>query len=261
MGRLEGKAALITGGGTGIGLAVAKRFHGEGAFVVICGRRAQLLEQAASRISGAGERVLAVPCDVTDPDQVRRLVERAVQAAGRIDVLVNNAGIMRFGKLEEADEGQWQELMSVNAYAPWRLMRAVAPLMRGQGGGSIINLSSIAGIKALPGAGIYCTSKAALQMLSQVMAMELAKDGIRVNLVAPSLVEDTELADPIFGKDRVVEQFYDKLRPLHPLGRSGKPRDIADLILFLASEESAWITGDVIPVDGGRHLATNRPEV
>ena len=260
MGKLDGKKALITGGGSGIGFAVARRFHQEGAYVVICGRRKQVLARAKSQISPESKRIHAIPCDVTDEIQVKKLINETLKVAGGLDILVNNAGIMRFGSMEESDPTIWDQVMTVNAFAPWRLMVAVVPIMRKQGEGAIVNLSSIAGHKALPGAGIYCTSKAALQMLSQVMALELAGDKIRINMICPGLVEETELADSIFGKEGVPD-FYKKLRPLHPLGRSGKPGDVADLALFLASDESSWITGAIIPLDGGRHMASNRPKI
>ena len=144
-----------------------------------------------------------------------------------------------------------------NAYGPWRLMIHAVPHMRKAGGGSIVNLSSIAGIKSFPGTGVYCASKAAMQMISQVMAMEVAADQIRVNCILPALVEDTELAFPIVGEEN-VQAFWDKIRVLHPMGRSGKPNDIADAALFFASEQSSWITGTLLSVDGGRHMATNR---
>ena len=258
MGQLEGKTALITGGGTGIGLAIARRFHEEGAFVVICGRRQEVLLSAARAISTRQERVMAQAADVTVEEQVKSLVQKTLTASGRIDILVNNAGIMRFGRMEEATLRLWETMMRANAYAPWRLMVEVVRHMRRSGGGSIINLSSISGNKAFPNSGVYCTTKAALQMLSQVMAMEVAADGIRINLICPGLVEDTELALPIFGQDK-VKDFWARFRPLHPMGRSGKPEDIAEAALFLASDRSSWITGALLPVDGGRHMATNRP--
>ena len=258
MGKLDSKTALITGGGTGIGLAIAQRFHEEGAFIVICGRRKEKLSEAVKTISPNGERVHSVVADITIEDDIIRLIQETVKTAGRIDILVNNAGIMRFGKLHETPIDEWESMMKTNAFGPWRLMVHAVPHMRKAGGGSIINLSSISGIKALAGAGIYCTSKAALQMVSQVMSMETAADNIRVNLILPALVEDTELAEPIFGKENIPD-FYNRLRNLHPMGRNGKPRDIADAALFFASEESSWITGVMLSVDGGRHLATNRP--
>jgi NAD(P)-dependent dehydrogenase (short-subunit alcohol dehydrogenase family) len=258
MGKLDSKTAIVTGGGTGIGLAIAKRFHDEGAFVVICGRRAEKLAEAGSVISPDGERVFSVVADVMIEEDIIRVVDETVAKTGRLDVLVNNAGIMRFGKLHETPAEEFQAMMQTNVFGSWRMMVHAVPHMRKAGGGSIINLSSIAGIKAFPGAGAYCTSKAALQMISQVMAMEVAEDKIRVNLILPALVEDTELADPIFGKENVSD-FYDKIRPLHPLGRNGKPKDIADAALFFAAEDSSWVSGVMLNVDGGRHMATSRP--
>ena len=257
MGQLEGKIAIITGGGTGIGREIAKRFHDEGAFVVICGRRKEKLTEASHYISHDKERIFMIAADVTIEDDIERLVDVTVKKTGRLDILVNNAGVMRFGQLHETPLSEWDLMMKTNAYGPLRLMVHAVPHMRKAGGGSIINLSSIAGIKAFPGTGIYSTSKAALQMLSQVMAMECASDQIRVNCILPALIEDTELAYPIVGKDN-IEEFWKKIRPLHPLGRSGKPSEIADAALFFASDQSSFITGTLLNVDGGRHMATNR---
>jgi meso-butanediol dehydrogenase/(S,S)-butanediol dehydrogenase/diacetyl reductase len=259
MGQLDGKTAIVTGGGTGIGLAIAERFHKEGASVVICGRREDKLREAAAGIAENRDRFSWIPADVTVEDDIEKLLAFAAQKTGRIDILVNNAGVMRFGTLAESNPSMWDLTMKLNVFAPWRLMVAALPYMKKAGGGSIVNISSIAGIKAFPGAGIYCASKAALQSLSQVMAMEAAPERIRVNIICPAVVEDTELAVPIFGAK--VSDFYDTMRPLHPLGRNGKPVDIAEAALFLASDQSSWITGVILPVDGGRHLSTNRPVV
>jgi meso-butanediol dehydrogenase/(S,S)-butanediol dehydrogenase/diacetyl reductase len=257
MGKLDGKTAVITGGGTGIGRAIAQKFHEEGAFVVVCGRRKDKLNETCSLVSPAGERMLTVAADITNEEDIQRLYEETAARTGRIDILVNNAGVMRFGKLTETPVEQWNLMMQTNAFGPWRLMVHALPYMR-KNGGSISNLSSLAGIKAFPGTGVYCASKAALQTISQVMAMEGAADKIRVNCILPALVEDTELSEPIFGAEN-VPAFWDRMRPLHPLGRNGKPLDIASAALFLASDESEWITGILLNVDGGRHLATNRP--
>ncbi|HUT64145.1 MAG TPA: SDR family oxidoreductase [Anaerolineae bacterium] len=254
---LKGKTALITGGGTGIGCAIAKRFHEEGAFVVICGRRKEKLAEAAADISSDGERVYRVVADITDEEHVKCLIEKVIQKTSHLDILVNNAGVMRFGQLHETTLEEWNLMVSTNAFGPWRLMVHAVPQLRKAGGGSIINISSISGIKAFHGSGVYCMSKAALQTLSQVMAMEVASDNIRVNCILPALVEDTELAYPIFGEEN-IQAFWEKIRPLHPMGRSGKPSDIADAALFFASDQSSWITGTLLSVDGGRHMATNR---
>ncbi len=258
MGQLTGKTAIVTGAGTGIGRSIAKRFHQEGAFVVLAGRRADKLEESAAIIAEDGGRVLAVSTDITDEAQIKALLEKTAQTAGNPDILVNNAGVMRFASLSETPLEEWDLMMRTNTYAPWRLMVNAAPFMLKQGGGSIINISSIAGIKSFPGAGVYCASKAAMQVLSQVMAMEFAAEQIRVNCILPALVEDTELAWPIMGKENIPE-FYEGLRTLHPMQRNGKPKDIADAALFFASEQSSWITGTLLSVDGGRHMATNRP--
>jgi NAD(P)-dependent dehydrogenase (short-subunit alcohol dehydrogenase family) len=258
---LNGKTAIITGGAAGIGLAIARCFHGEGANVVICDIRGDLLPEASAKLSNDGKGLYAIRADVTSENDIKLVVEAAVEKFGRIDILVNNAGIgaSEFGRLDQTPPSVWNKIMRINAYAPWRFMVAVLPEMRKMGGGSIINISSINGIKPYPRVGIYCTSKAALQMLSQVMAMEVASDNIRVNLILPGLVEDTEFRFPGVGGDKELADFYDELRPLHPLGRNAKPLDIAHAALFLASDLSEYITGVLFNVDGGRHMATNRP--
>jgi NAD(P)-dependent dehydrogenase (short-subunit alcohol dehydrogenase family) len=258
MGLLDGLTAVVTGGGTGIGLAVARRFHAEGASVAMCGRRRDVLEGAARAISAHGERVLPVPADLARDGEPARLVEAVLAWSRRIDVLVNSAGMMRFGTLLEAPPSQWEELFRINAWVPWRLMAAAAPAMRAAGGGSIVNISTISANRPFPGGGLYGASKAALQLLSQVMAMELAEDRIRVNVLCPGMVEDTELGMEIFGAEG-SRRSYERFRSVHPLGRNGKPSDIAEAALFLASPLSSWITGAVVPIDGGRHMASNSP--
>jgi NAD(P)-dependent dehydrogenase (short-subunit alcohol dehydrogenase family) len=259
MGMLDGKTAIVTGGGTGIGLEIAKRFHKEGAIVVVSGRRKNIIEEAVRKIDGTGNRAFAITADITVEAEIDRFLVETRARTGRIDILVNNAGVMRFGKLHETPVAEWDLMMKTNAFGPWRLMVKAMQFMREAGGGSIINISSLAGIKAFPGTGVYCASKAALQTISQVMAMEGAVDHIRVNCILPALVEDTELSLPIFGSEEAVHSFWNRMRVLHPLGRNGKPGDIADAALFLASDASSWITGILLNVDGGRHLATNRP--
>ncbi|MBN2288083.1 MAG: SDR family oxidoreductase [Candidatus Glassbacteria bacterium] len=260
MGLLSGKVAIVTGGGTGLGRAIARRFVEEDARVVVCGRRVEKLQETVEAVGGPPENVLALPCDVTDQAQILGLVKTAAGKLGGIDVLVNNAGVMRFGELGKADEHTYELMMRTNVWAPWRFSVAVVPHMKQRGGGSIVTISSIAGLKAMSGAGLYCTSKAAVQVISQTLALEHAADHIRVNVICPALVEDTELAVPIVGEEG-MEEFYGKLRPLHPLGRNGRPDDIADAALFFACEESRWITGTVLPVDGGRMLTSNRPKI
>lgn len=254
---LNDKTAIVTGAGTGIGRAIASRLHAEGARVVLAGRRRDKLEETARLL---GDRTLVVPTDVTVPAQVQALAEAAAGfGAGRIDILVNNAGVMRFAPLGLADEAHWQEMMDVNCWGPRRLMAAALPAMRA-GGGSIVNIASIAGEHAFPGAGAYGAAKRALRHLSQVLAMEEAGHGIRVNVICPGVVQDTDLLQGAVPPDKQA-QFLDTFAKLHPLGRNGRPDDVADAVLFFASDLSRWITGAVLPLDGGRHLATNRPRL
>ena len=205
MGQLDGKTAIITGAAGGIGLAIAQRFHREGAGVVVCDRKEDRLTESSKKISPKGERILIVPADVTLEGDIQEAVSQTVEHFGGINILVNNAGFLRIGKLEQVDHIAWRDVMRTNAYAPWQFMVAVLPEMRKAGGGSIINISSINGIKAFPGMGIYSASKAAQQMLSQVMAMEVAEDNIRVNSILPGLVEDTEFLFQEIGEENLPE--------------------------------------------------------
>lgn len=258
MGILDGKIAIVTGAAGGIGLEIASRFHQEGAAVVICDNQKQRINQAADLIASGKERILAIEADVTLEADVQRVVDHTVSELGGIHILVNNAGVLKFGRLEDADTESWKYCMQTNAFGAWRFMVAVLPEMRKAGGGSIVNISSINGIKAFPGAGVYCASKAAQQMISQVMAMEVAADNIRVNSILPGLVENTEFLTREIGLENLPE-FFESLKKLHPLGRNTKPKDVADAAVFLASDQSEFITGVLLNVDGGRHLATNRP--
>jgi len=254
---LQDKTAIVTGAGTGIGRAIARTLHAHGARVVLAGRRRDRLDATAALL---GDRTRVVPTDVTVPDQVQALAAAAAEfGQGRIDILVNNAGVMRFAPFQQADEAHWQTLMDVNCWGPRRLMAAVLPAMRG-GGGSIVNIASIAGEHAFPGAAAYGAAKRALRHVSQVLAMEEAAHGIRVNVICPGVVEDTDLLDGAVPTDKQAG-FLTTFAGLHPLGRNGKPDDVADAVLFFASPLSRWITGAVLPLDGGRHLATNRPKL
>lgn len=260
MGLLSGKTAIVTGGGTGIGRAIARLFAEHDCRVAVCGRRLDKLEETAREAGELSDRILPLPCDVTDKVQVLGLVKTVVGKLGGVDVLVNNAGVMRFDDLVSADDATWDLLMETNVRGVWRLSAAVIPHMKARGGGSIVTISSVAGLKAMTGAGLYCMSKAAVQMLSQTLALEHAADHIRVNVICPALVEETELAEPIVGKEG-MQDFYNKLRGTHPLGRNGRPSDVAEAALYFASEKSRWVTGTILPVDGGRMLTSNRPKV
>jgi NAD(P)-dependent dehydrogenase (short-subunit alcohol dehydrogenase family) len=258
MGLLDGKTALVAGGGTGIGRAIAQRLHEEGAFVVVSGRRKEKLAEAAAAISPQGKRFEGIPADLTRDEDIARLMAEVMTRHAGLDVLVNCMGIMRFGRLETLKRQELRDMIEVNTVAPWMLSMAALPLMRSRGTGSIVNIASISGMRPFAGSGAYCGSKSALIMMSQVMALEHAAEGIRVNCICPGMVEETELGDAVFSAAQ-VQASYERFRSTHPLGRNGKPRDVADAALFFASTQSAWITGAVLPLDGGRLLTTNSP--
>jgi NAD(P)-dependent dehydrogenase (short-subunit alcohol dehydrogenase family) len=249
-GRLEGKVVLITGGGTGIGRVCAVLFAREGARVAVAGRRTAPLHQVADEIISAGGEALAIACDVSQARQAEQCVRTAVERFGRLDILVNNAGALHVATAEGTSENDWSRLMDTNAKGVFLMSRAAMPELRRAGGGAIVNIGSILGLIGMKNRAAYCASKGAVTLLTKAMALDHAAEGVRVNCICPSLVE-TELVqglftsqpDPKAARQARVEQI--------PLGRLGRPEDVANLALFLASEESSWITGAAIPLDGG----------
>jgi NAD(P)-dependent dehydrogenase (short-subunit alcohol dehydrogenase family) len=247
MTRLEGKVALITGGGTGIGAACARAFAQEGAAVVITGRRKDVLENVVREIEKANGRALAVAGSVTDEPHARSAVAQAVRTFGKLDVLVNNAGVGEFGKvLHETDEATWNEMLEINLTGTYRMIKAAVPEMIKAGGGSIVNVSSIASLVGIPMIAAYSASKGGMDALTRCVAMDYAQQKIRCNSVCPGLVDTPMAAGLIENKDALAQ-----IMTAYPLGRYGTPEEVAKLILYLASDESAWMTGTVIPIDGG----------
>jgi len=245
MKRLEGKVALITGGNSGIGEAVAKLFAQEGAAVVITGRRKEALERVVGEIDRG--RALAVAGSVTDETHVRSAVDQAVRTFGKLNILVNNAGIGAFGKtLHETDDATWDEVLAVNLTGVFRMTRAAVPAMMKVGGGSIVNISSIASLVGIPLLPAYAATKGALDALTRCLAIDYAKQGIRCNAVNPGLV-DTPMAAGLISDPSTLAQVLSD----YPLNRPGTPEEVAKLVLYLASDESAWVTGAVFPIDGG----------
>ena len=250
---LKGKMALVTGGGSGIGAAVAKRFVAEGAKVCIAGRRAERLE-AVVRSLPAGTAV-ACAGDVSDPEQVERMVETARSFGGGIDILVNNAGMGTEGSVVSADLEKWHKTMAVNLFGPFMLMRAAIPHMIKKGGGAIINVASLAGLRCIPEGSAYCTSKAALLMLTKQAALDFGKQGIRCNAVCPGFI-DTNMTRGSFGKlaesmGLDMESCMQNVFQDVPLKEPGTPERLAGICTFLASDDASYITGAVIPVDAG----------
>ena len=247
MNRLEGKVAVVTGGNAGIGEAIAKRFADEGASVVVTGRRQQELDRVASVIRLNKGKVLAVAGSVTDEVHVQDVVRRALDSFGKIDVLVNNAGIGEFGKrLHETDDTVWAKVLDVNLSGVFRMTRAVIPQMQKQGRGSIINISSIASLVGLSGLAAYTASKGGLDALTRALAVEYAKEGIRCNVVNPGLI-DTPMAAPLMANPDMLQTILAQ----YAIRRPGTPAEVANMVLYLASDEAAWVTGATFPIDGG----------
>jgi len=245
--RLDGKVSLITGGGTGIGAACARVFAQEGATVVITGRRKDALEQVAKEIEKANGRALVVAGSVTDEAHAQSAVAQAVRTFGTLNVLVNNAGAGAFGKLlHETDEATWNEMLAINLTGVYRMIKAAVPEMMKARGGAIVNVSSIASLVGIPMTAAYSASKGGMDALTRCVAMDYAQQQIRCNSVCPGLV-DTPMASGLINNPEALTQIM----TAYPLGRYGTPDEVAKLILYLASDESAWVTGSIFPIDGG----------
>jgi NAD(P)-dependent dehydrogenase (short-subunit alcohol dehydrogenase family) len=248
---LGGRVALVTGASRGIGRAIALRLASAGARVVICSRKAEGVQAVAEEIAAAGGQALAVPAHVGRTDDVVALVARAREAYGRLDVVVNNAATNpHFGPILTADEGQWDKILDTNLKSIFRVCKAVVPHMEAQGGGKIINIVSIAGMRPSPGMGIYGISKAGAIMLTQTLAMELGPANIQVNAIAPGLIK-TQFSQALWQTEPLATAILNRI----PLGRFGEPEDVAGLALFLASPASDYISGAVFLVDGGMNVA------
>jgi NAD(P)-dependent dehydrogenase (short-subunit alcohol dehydrogenase family) len=247
--RLVGKVALITGGGTGIGRSTALVFAREGAKVVVVGRRLEKLQEVVAEIKTAGGEAVAVTCDVSRAADVQSAVAKVVEAFGKLNVLVNNAGILSVSTIEEIPEEDWDRLIDANLKGPFLMCRAALPEFRKAGGGSIVNVGSVLGLVAMKKRAAYCASKGGVTLLTKAIAVDHGHENIRANCICPSIVE-TDLVSQLFNTpdgDRVKRERLATI----PLGRMGKPNDIAELAVYLASDESSWLTGAAIPLDGG----------
>lgn len=251
MGKLDQRVAIVTGGGTGIGQSIALTFAREGADVVVCSRNIANLEKVAEEIRALGRRSLAIATDVSVKEQVQHMMKQTVDKFGRIDILVNNAGISLTALIEDMSEEDWDKEIDTNLKGVYLCIQAVATYMIEQKYGKIINISSLAGIRPpRPKFSCYGASKAGVDLLTKSATLELTPHGINVNCIAPGSIET-----PIYRKGKTPAQIEEWLAAARraPIGRVGDPKEIANVALFLASDDSSFICGETIAVDGGRN--------
>ena len=242
MGSLAGKTAVVTGGGQGIGLGISQAMLAAGAQVLVAQR---------SPLPGELDDAIWIEADLAQTDSYSAIAAAAQRLFGGIDILVNNAGFMFEQSLDEMQLEDWNRMLAVNLTAPLFLSKALLPLMRANGGGSIIHIGSIEGLAANPEHAAYCASKGGVHALSKAMAVDLGKDGIRVNAIAPGWIR-SDLSDKYINAQKDPDAAWEGLYKMHPAGRIGEADDVGKLAVFLAGEDSTFVTGQVIVIDGGR---------
>jgi NAD(P)-dependent dehydrogenase (short-subunit alcohol dehydrogenase family) len=245
--RLAGKCAIVTGAGSGIGRAIAIAFAREGARIALVGRTQSKLDAVAKEI---GSTALALAGDISQSADIERIVSQSTAAFGRLDILVNNAALLIAGTALSHTEAEWDSTFNTNVRGVWLLCRAAIPHMQRAGGGSIVNISSALGLVGAKNRVAYAASKGALTLMTKAMALDHATEKIRVNCICPGIVE-TEMVEKFITQAPDPETARKQRVGLHPVGRFGRPEDIAALAVYLASDESQWTTGAAFPVDGG----------
>lgn len=246
----NGKVAFVTGATSGIGEACALAFAAAGAKVVCVGRKTEALRDLEQKLRETGTEALTIAANLSHEDEAQRAVQHAIDTFGGIDILVNAAGHLSNGTIENTSLEAWDDLMDVNVRAPFQLMQKALPSLI-ERRGNVVNVSSVTGLRAFPGVLAYCVSKAALDQLTRCSALELAAKGVRVNAVNPGVVV-TEIHKRGGMNDEAYAAFLEHSKTTHPLGRTGRPEEIAALVLYLASEQASWITGATYSIDGGR---------
>ncbi len=247
---MRDKVAVITGASSGIGYAASQKFAENGVKVAAVGRNEDALEKLVEAASGLSGEIEKITADLRDTDGVERLVSEALDQFGQIDILVNSAGIIGNGSIFDTGLSDWDEMMEINLRSVFYLTKECVPHLE-KTKGNIVNVSSVAGSRAFPNVLAYCVSKAGLDQMTRCSALELASKDIRVNAVNPGVVvTNLHKRGGMSGAD--YEAFLEHSKDTHPIGRAGKPEEVADLIYFLASDEAAWITGATYEIDGGR---------
>jgi NAD(P)-dependent dehydrogenase (short-subunit alcohol dehydrogenase family) len=252
--KLHGKVAIITGGSSGIGLAAARLFAREGCRVVLAARGAERGRQAAQQVCQEGGEAIFVPCDVSRAADCRRVVEKAVETFGRLDILFNNAGVIYIDRtVVQTSEEEWDETMNSNLRGTFLMSKAALPEMVKVGGGAVVNNASVFGLKAGAGAAAYCAAKGGVIQLTRAMAVDHAAQNIRVNCICPGSVDTPMLRgemETLGGGEEMAARFAAR----HPMNRIAAPEEVARAVLYLASDDSPFVTGVILPVDGGRSV-------
>jgi NAD(P)-dependent dehydrogenase (short-subunit alcohol dehydrogenase family) len=248
--QFNGKIAFVTGATSGIGQACALAFAKAGAKVVCVGRKTDALKEIEKQIRDAGSEALSIEADLSREHEAERAVQHAIGVFGGMDVLVNAAGHISSGSIENTSLEAWDDMMNVNVRVAFQLMQKALPSLI-ERRGNIVNVSSVTGLRAFPGVLAYCVSKAALDQLTRCASLELAAKGVRVNAVNPGVVV-TQIHKRGGMSEEAYAAFLEHSKTTHPLGRTGRPEEIASLVLYLASEEASWITGATYSIDGGR---------
>jgi NAD(P)-dependent dehydrogenase (short-subunit alcohol dehydrogenase family) len=244
---LNGKVAIITGSSKGIGKSIAQGLAENGAKVVVSSRKQGAVDVVAEEFKAAGLDAIGLQCHIGDSEQRQSLIAKSIEHYGRIDILVNNAAINPYyGPLEGSDESVFDKIMEVNVKAPWLLSNLALPSMKENGGGSIINISSVEGLRPGFGLGLYSATKSALIMLTKNQAKEWGRYGVRANVICPGLIK-TKFSEGLWADEKLVERFTKAL----PLNRIATPEEMAGLVMLLASDAGSYMTGGVYVADGG----------